>query len=293
MAKRHPSGNLKGHTKAKTSVKEIIDLTNEEEDTKVEEQHVFVQRQKGEWSMEPTNTQLVLVISDGAGTYQNRTAYNYLTRSGYHLDFVQTRDRAMSFAYPSHWDTGVFDDTNPNDLGGFGHVVGKHILTAKVPPAVIICGSRGSQVVLAVVMKHYWRGPFVAINAGPLTSNTRIWSECFPCFISCGRDFFNTKSVDFCLRKFNELADVPSQRGLLVHLPYEAHMPKAETLMFLFPIVLKSAIFHSTRTQIQALLWPPDTVVYEMYKNKHPLKIIDSKGLQLANSDDEEEDDEE
>jgi len=54
--------------------------------------------------------------------------------------------------------------------------------------ALILVGSRGGQVVLPVLLRGFWRGPVVAIHAGPLTSNSAIPVGSDPWFVTCGQD---------------------------------------------------------------------------------------------------------
>ena len=165
----------------------------------------------------------ILVIVPGAGTHANRKAYNELER---HFDVIyrDTPTRRGGFRYPAGWAniTSVPLDTDPPDsLMGLSRSIGGTMKAS--PPALVICGSRGGQVVVPILLAHYWRGPFVAINAGPLTSNGKIPEGCFPLFVTCGKDYFPTSDLGYVTDRFKEVSDV---QGLNVFLPSADHMPE-------------------------------------------------------------------
>ncbi len=205
------------------------------------------------WFCTDAPRKYILVIADGAGVRQNEIVYRKLSEH-YELDIVHAGDR--SFEYPTNWHLG-----NPNsqkmgvptpDLAGFGHEVGIRI--RRRPPSLIICGSRGSQVTLGIVLRYYWRGPFIAMNAGPMTSQTLIPPQAFACFLTFGQDYFQTKKINFTNEKFQELAS--GQRGLLIHLPQESHMPSAKALHRVLSRYIQLGQIRATKKDIQEILWP-------------------------------------
>ena len=193
---------------------------------------VFVSNNNGKtWNQTPGEG--ILVISPGAGTFANSLAYINLS-GRFSVSTADTQSRAGGFKYPQTWNnitTVDLETVNKEEdsLVGLAKAIGEDIIAKKKPPpSLIVAGSRGSQVVLPLLLLKYWRGPFVAINAGPLTSNTPLPTECTPCFVTCGGDYFPTKSPAFVMSKFIELA-APGTEGFQVHLPRDAHMPDLES----------------------------------------------------------------
>ena len=75
---------------------------------------------------------------------------------------------------------------------------------------------------LPILLQRYWRGPFVAINAGPLTSRSPLPAGCSPWLVTCGRDYFCTRDP---ARVRQEYAQLAATDGTHVHLACDAHMP--------------------------------------------------------------------
>jgi len=227
----------------------------------------------GTWARSSAPSNYILVIADGAGVRQNEIVYRKLIDQGYDLDIVRAGDR--SFEYPPNWHLGApvsqtVAGPTP-DLAGFGHDVGKQIRAR--PPSIIICGSRGSQVTLGVVLRHYWRGPFISMNAGPLTSQTHIPPEVFACFLTFGQDYFPTKNVSFTNDKFQELAS-PGQRGLLIHLSQESHMPSSKALHRILGRCIKLGQTRATTSEIQEILWPEQQmIIMQLTQGCRPIEI--------------------
>lgn len=98
-------------------------------------------------------------------------------------------------------------------------------------PSLIICGSRGSQVTIGLVWRHFWRGPTILINAGSLTSETFIPVSVYPVLITMENDYFQTKSLDFVKAKFSELSEVD---GTQIHIRRHGHMPNLDPDIFLY-----------------------------------------------------------
>jgi len=218
------------------------------------------------WNLHEANRRHILVIADGAGVRQNKEVYDNLTAQGYELDIIAAGDR--SFAYPDQWQHGnpatrtASGRRSTDDLAGFGHDVGEAI--RRRPPSLIICGSRGSQVTIGVVLRHHWQGPFIAMNAGPMTSETRIPRRAFACFLTFGQDYFNTKSPAFTNDRFQALSS-PNRRALMLHLPREAHMPSADALQYVLGRYIELAQQRATASQVQAVMWPVQPmIIYEL-----------------------------
>ena len=75
---------------------------------------------------------------------------------------------------------------------------------------------------LPLMLQRYWRGPFVVINGGPLTSSTPLPAGCSPWLVTCGRDYFKTKDPAFVRHEYGRLA---ATAGTHVHLARDGHMP--------------------------------------------------------------------
>jgi len=231
-------------------------------------------KHEGGWRKVSVDGRRILVISDGAGTERNRAVYEELVSQGYEMDFVRAGSR--SFEYPTDWQHG-----NPascdshgfptHDLAGFGHEVGDRLRVR--PPSLIICGSRGSQVTLGVILKHHWRGPFIAMNAGPMTSRTDLPRDCFACFVTFGKDYFSTKDPTFTNAAFQDLAST-EERGILVHLPKEAHMPRASALSQVLGRIIKVGQERSTSQEVQSIFWPEQQMTIFELTQGHAPKIL-------------------
>ena len=180
----------------------------------------------------------VLVISPGATTYYNRKAYNYLKKY-YSVVFVDTTTREEGFRYPQNWrrnDQLVLGKNDKDGLKGLANSVGEQIL--ENTPDIIVCGSRGSQVTIGLVWKHYWRGPTVCINAGPLTSHTKIYKEVQPLMVTMEHDYFKTQ--DETQEKYHAVeAEVD---GLHVHLLGKHHLTKFKSKFF--KIIIDASLDH-------------------------------------------------
>jgi hypothetical protein len=191
----------------------------------------------------------ILVVVPGAGTYQNAAAFNAL-KSSYDVTLAHPISRAGGFKYPPGWGdmSTVAVSTDPDDsLMGVARSIGAHIKAGGVPQLIIV-GSRGGQVVLPVLLRSFWRGPFVAINAGPLTSNSAIPVGSDPWFVTCGHDYFETKNNDVVERKFERLSEVD---GHNVRLTDEPHMPNLnEAGQHLLPRLCDHILSQSTHPMV-------------------------------------------
>lgn len=119
--------------------------------------------------------------------------------------------RSGGFKYPDKWsdiDKVPLNRDGDDSLMGLARAIGKEMQGGTVPE-LVIAGSRGAQVVLPVLLRFFWRGPFVNINAGILTSNAAIPELSEPWLVTCGRDYFATSDESFVAKKFAELSAVP------------------------------------------------------------------------------------
>ena len=189
----------------------------------------------------------------GAGTGGNSVTYEYLKRH-YDVQLFNTTTRNGGFKYPKGWtDIGSvsLNRHKSDSLMGLANEIGKHIINN--PPSMIICGSRGSQVVLPILLQYFWRGAFIAINGGLLTSKTHIPKDISPILVTCGKDYFKTKDPSWTLKQFQDLS---KSEGLDIHFKDEAHMPNLpqKFLKSICDFILKGhAIPYSTNYEVKPL----------------------------------------
>lgn len=189
---------------------------------------VFTSKDNGQtWSRART-TGAVLVIVPGAGTHANRDGFDLLEKTlrGYFRVYMRNTDsRNGGFLYPPKWSNimRVQLTGHPADsLVGLARKIGADVESGSLVPDLIICGSRGGQVVLPMLLRHFWRGPFVCVNAGPLTSRCKLPKQCVPWFITCGRDYFPTRDEIFVQEEFIKLSEAD---GHNIRLTNSEHMP--------------------------------------------------------------------
>ena len=176
----------------------------------------------------------IWVIVPGAGTFQNRRTYLQLesqmikkgplyTWKEREIEYFDTKTREGGFVYSPNW-TDISKVEMPrkkeNTLAGLAAKMKKRL--KKGPPAMIICGSRGGQVVLPLLLKNCWRGAFIAINAGPLMSKSVFHHPCRPFFVTCGKDYFKTKDPELVAKIFEKSSYVD---GINIFIPEFGHMP--------------------------------------------------------------------
>lgn len=176
----------------------------------------------------------IWVILPGAGYFKNRITYLELesqmikvgplyTWKEREIEYFDTKTRKGGFVYPPNW-TDISKVEMPrkkeNTLAGLAAQMKKRL--KKGPPAMIICGSRGGQVVLPLLLKNCWRGAFVAINAGPLMTKSVFHHPCRPFFVTCGKDYFRTKDPELVREIFEKSSYVD---GINIFIPEFDHMP--------------------------------------------------------------------
>lgn len=100
----------------------------------------------------------------------------------------------------------------------------------------MICGSRGCQVTVGFLWKHFWKGPTLLINAGTAITKTPLPHGVFPVLVPCGRDTkFCHHTSDGIERLKASFARDSSVQGIMVKLPDQPHMPVLTEL--LLPLV--------------------------------------------------------
>ena len=171
----------------------------------------------------------ILVIVPGAGTFLNKKAYTGLEQKINDVTYYDTKTRQGGFKYPDGWENittvNLLDDDD-NSLVGLARHIGEDLIkNKKILPRLIIAGSRGGQVVLPLLLQYYWRGPFIAINAGPLTSKSILPKYTIPFCITCGNDYFPTKDNSVVSKRFSKQSVVP---GYNLRLTHQDHMPKLD-----------------------------------------------------------------
>ena len=179
----------------------------------------------------------VIVIVPGSGISKNKNAYDTLDREFNDVQYVGCENDAITGCtyeggkiYPTE---AKINDINTigapkNSLVGIFNSLCEAFLNGNLQiPAVIIAGSRGGQIPLSLLLRDCWRGPFIAINAGPLTTHATIPSFCRGAFIACMNETkfgFDWGKVPFLQDRFKECAENGST-GLLVQIN-ENHLPK-------------------------------------------------------------------
>lgn len=197
----------------------------------------------------------IMVIADGAGTTTNKAAYDELDKT-YNVKYVRAGSK-RSLKYPVKWQYQVDVDTsNPDSLGGFAAEVGESIHDGDFVPSLIVCGSRGGQVVLKALLQTFWRGPFVCLNGAVLTSNTILPAFGFPVLITQGFDNFPTYKTAWTVKQFKELSE-EGKKALVVHLPNEHHILSTEALKAVLINCVEAGLNDGDMDIVQdALVWP-------------------------------------
>ncbi len=190
---------------------------------------VMVSHDKGEsWVNEQADSNLIVVIGPGAGTFKNALVYKNLEEAGYKILKLKGMGR-----YPDRWSDNkkLNIDKENNNLAALAKEYPR--LVGKKFPHLIICGSRGCQVTIGKIWKHFWRGPTVLINGGCLMTQTPIPVGVFPTAVTMTRDYFETKSDEITKAYFEENS---SEEGILVRLN-DSHLPTKSLPSVIVPIV--------------------------------------------------------
>ena len=185
------------------------------------------------WETKEPKNRVVLVIAPGAGMFANQAAYRELENNTDGVIVVDSGTRDNGFKYPPKWQQNqrleLTSTSTADDLLGLANTVGKEI--KRYVPSLIICGSRGSQVTIGLVWRHFWRGPTLIINGGCLTTNTEIPREVYPVFLTMEHDYFKTNNVQYVHDKFQDLSR--AHFGLQIHIHGQSHMPTLDPKVFL------------------------------------------------------------
>ena len=175
------------------------------------------------WIDFPSDPKLVFVIVPGAGTIRNLNAYRQLEKKFNVIYFGKSGDKYDK--YPDNWYVNKNVSSTDINLGGLSNLIKNHIINTNSIPSLIISGSRGSQVTIGKVWETIWRGPSIMINAGCLTTQTKIPFDVKPLFIVMENDYFKSvNSTSKVVNIYNKLSS--KQTGYCVYLPNEYHMPK-------------------------------------------------------------------
>lgn len=163
--------------------------------------------------------------------HQNQIVYQTLRDRGYEVVILGRHQ--IDEGYPTDWRNNdrlilkrpfktALQRANLLELAGkYPAIVGSE------PPALVICGSRGCQVTVGLLWRHFWRGPTVLINAGCLTgTTTTIPREVFPVLIPCGEDdLFKHDRRSGIQNLINAFERFSESDGILLHLTNQGHMP--------------------------------------------------------------------
>lgn len=179
---------------------------------------------KNKWDKIIPEQKTVFVIRPGAGTFRNKKAYDFLEKEYNVVYFGQTGGEYDN--YPNGWQDNKNILSTGKHLGGIAELVKTYIQKYNIIPSIIIAGSRGGQVTIGKIWEIIWRGPTVVINAGCLLTNTKIYKETTPLFITMENDYFTSVNT---ISKVKTLFDIYKstkyQHGFIIHLKGHYHMP--------------------------------------------------------------------
>ena len=144
---------------------------------------------------------------------------------------MDTDTREDGFKYPSTFypqyggmkHVALSTDT-PNSLCGLARKIGRRIVGKVLAPALVITGSRGGQVVLPLLLRCFWRGPFININAGLLMSDEPVPAEAMAYYLTLGGEGWDTSDPSYVHDVHRRLTPHPN-RGYNVHLFEHGHIP--------------------------------------------------------------------
>ena len=172
----------------------------------------------------------MLVVAPGAGVSINAEAYRAL-ESAYNVVRMDTKTRKDGFKYPAAFFKGggmkhvALSTDPPNSLCGLAREIGRQIVDRTLATALVITGPRGGQVVLPLLLRCFWRGPFININAGLLSSAEPVPAEAMAYYLTMGKDEgWRTSDPSYVRDAHRRLAPSP-HRGYNVHLFKHGHMP--------------------------------------------------------------------
>lgn len=178
----------------------------------------------GEWVEYPYDMNLIYVIRPGAGTFHNKEAYKNLEE--YFVVRYFGESGGVYDKYPQYWSNNCQVSNTGKHLGGICELVKKHIIDNHEIPGIILTGSRGGQVTLGKIWETVWRGPSIIINAGVLTTRTRIPRDVYPLFITMENDYFTSvNDIEKVESMFRTLSETRDQGAFVIHLLNESHMP--------------------------------------------------------------------
>lgn len=167
---------------------------------------------------------VIFVIRPGAGTFKNKSAYNQLESQYKVIYFGNTGGKYDK--YPDNWEDNSLVSTNGYHLGGITHLVKEYILKKNIIPETIIVGSRGGQVTIGKIWESIWRGPTIIINAGCLTTKTKIPQYVTPLFITMENDYFTSVNTIGKVKYLFDYYKYDSEvSGYIIHLIKHSHMP--------------------------------------------------------------------
>jgi len=176
--------------------------------------------------IDPT-PKLVFVIRPGAGTYQNKEAYRFLESK---FEVVYFGDSGGVFDnYPPQWEDNILVKNKGPHLGGLFQHIKKYIVKNNKIPSAILAGSRGGQVTIGKIWESLWRGPTIIVNAGCLTSQTIIPDGVKIILIAMGNDYFKSVNRPNKIGGLYKQLSQTKEKGYLVYLPKEYHMPNLKT----------------------------------------------------------------
>lgn len=182
------------------------------------------------WNTVSANPDHILVIRPGAGTYVNKKVYTTL-KDKYTLSYLGKTNQ--DDGYPKNWRRNsnlhlTIPFKTASERSNLLELAGKFpALISSNPPALIICGSRGCQVTIGLIWRHFWRGPSVMINGGCLTGTvTDIPRGVFSVLIPCGDDdlfgHHKKSGIEKLIENFNMYSE---QDGIMIYLRKQGHMP--------------------------------------------------------------------
>lgn len=112
------------------------------------------------WRDTPTTGEVLLIVP-GAGEFANRQGYDLVSKR-FVVAKRDTDTRAGGFVYPPKWGNirlVKLDGHPSNSLVGLAKKIGDEVKAGALVPSLVLCGSRGGQIVLPMLLRHFWRDP--------------------------------------------------------------------------------------------------------------------------------------